>query len=189
MMISHFKLLLSIVVASLFMIVIRQSNNYLSEQGRERAVDTITARHMQQIANLIQFDFSRLGLNLKGNDQAIIEAKPHRIVFKSDFDLDGVVETIRYYLSDSTAAGSTENPHDKILYRVVDDQPDIDVPLGVTTFELKYYDWPEGNETTDLTKIRTIEVNLQVQNTFSVDDTYAGYSWRTRTSPPNLALR
>ena len=187
-MLSHFKLLLSIIVAGMFMLIIRQVHNNLSKEGYEQVAETLTAEHVRHIANLIQFDLNRVGLGVKGED-AILEAKPNRFVFKSDINLDGHVETIRYYLSDTTAASSTQNPHDKILYRVVDSEPVIDVPLGVTKFDLKYYNSPNGQETSSLGEISTIAVELEVQSTFSMDDNFAVEAWQTRSSPPNLMIK
>ena len=187
MMISHIKLLVSVIIAGMFILIIRQASLNLREQSHEQVSNAITAHRAQHITDLLQFDLKRIGMSTNGQ-AAIVTAEPHRIVFNSDLDLDGTVETISYYLSDSSAASATDNPSDKILYRVVDNEPEIDVPLGVTEFELKYYNWTRGEETTDLDSIRTIEVILELQNTYSIDDDYSGYAWRTSISPPNLML-
>jgi hypothetical protein len=182
---SHFKLLLSIFVAGIMMVTIRQVHLNLSDNGFDRVSDTISTERAEEIIKLLHFDLNRIGLGVEG-ETAIIEATSNRLVFKADLDVDGNVETVRYYLSDAAAATSTQNPHDKILYRVVDNEPEVDVPMGVTEFELKYFNAPEGKETTDLDEIRTIEVALVVQNTISTDDEYTNYARRLRSSPPNL---
>ena len=83
-MLSHLKLLLSIVVAGMFMLVIRQVNNHLSERSYEQVAETLTAENMRHIAKLIQFDLSRVGLDVKG-EEAILEAKPNRFGFQNCF--------------------------------------------------------------------------------------------------------
>ncbi len=188
MMASHFKLLLSIVVASLFMITIRQANLQLSERSREQTAQAIVEERGRHVARMIRFDFNRIGLGLKRSDGAVISAGPHRIVFQSDVDLDGKVDTISYYLSDSVAASLTDNPHDKILYRVVRGEPETEAPLGVTEFNLDYFD-EIGRKTTNPNDIRTIEISLTLQKTFAPDGDYSGYTWRTRISPPNLVMK
>ena len=184
---SHLKLLLSIFVAGFLMVSIREVHIQLSEKSYNKVTDSISTERAEEIIKLLQFDLNRIGLGVKG-ESPFVEAKANRIVFKSDFDVDGIVETVSYYLSDTSAASSTQNPHDKILYRIVDDEPEIDVPMGVTQFELKYFNSPEGKETADLDEIRSIEVELVIQNTFTADEGYTSYTRRLRSSPPNLII-
>ncbi len=183
---THFKLLLSIFIAGLVMLSVREMHKHLTEESYAKVSNTVASAKADELLKLLQFDLNRIGLEVNG-EPAIVEAKPQRIVFKSDFDLDGHVETISYYLGDELAT-ATQNPKDRILYRVVDDEPAIDVPMGVTRFEISYFSAPVEKPTTELDKIRTIQVDIIVQNTFTINDKYTSYSRHLRISPPNLKI-
>ena len=88
-------------------------------------------------------------------------------------------------LSDSTAAYYTENPRDKILYRLRNNQEKQDIALGVTQFKIRYFD-SLGNETTDFSQIKSFEITLAVESTIASGDRYSNFYWQTRISPPNL---
>ena len=123
MIATHFKLLLSIFIAGILLVTLRQVHSNLSDSGFNKVSDTIAAERADEIVKLLSFDLNRIGLGVKG-ENAIVEAKQNKIVFKSDIDLDGVVETVRYFLSDTGAARSTPNPDDMVLYRIVDGEPE-----------------------------------------------------------------
>ena len=55
----------------------------------------------------------------------------------------------------------------------------------MTAFNQRYYDW-FGNTTADITQIKTIEVSLEVQSIFSVDEYTSTVFYHSRISPPNL---
>jgi len=183
---THFKLLLSILIAGFVMLSVREVHKHLTKASYAKVSDSITTEKADELLKLLHFDLNRIGLGVTG-ETAIVEAKPQRIVFKSDFDLDGHVETISYYLGNELAT-ATQNPKDRILYRVVDNEPAIDVPMGVTRFEIRYFSSPADQPTTELDKIRTIQVDIVLQNTFAIDDEYNSYSRRLRISPPNLKI-
>ncbi len=68
---------------------------------------------------------------------------------------------------------------------MVQGESTTDLCLGVTAFNLRYFDW-FGNETANLEEIKTIEVNLEVQSIFAVDDYTSTLFYHTRITPPNL---
>lgn len=185
-MISHFKLLCSIVTGTLIALAINNFTLSMRETSNTRVLQSMTIRRANHITKLIEFDFNRMGLGLNKQENTIQSIGPHSITFLGDIDRDGNVETVSYSLSDSTAATCTDNPHDKILYRRIDSEPLQDLALGVTQFDLRFLDFPRGNETTTLQDIKTIEITLEVQSTAGYQDEYSAYVWHSRFSPPNI---
>src|SRR5690606_29337485 len=65
--------------------------------------------HLQQnaktLAELLNHDLRKIGYKTSGN--AIISAEPKSIAFYSDIDSNGVVDVVKYMLSDSTDVSST----------------------------------------------------------------------------------
>jgi len=182
---SLLKLVGTFLIGGLILLNINRLTAHINQDTNERVVDSITQQTADGIVQLLEFDLNRLGLRVHRQELSIISAGPHAISFYSDFDENNVIERVSYWLSDSTAASSTENPHDCVLYRVVQGESTTDLCLGVTAFNLRYFDW-FGNETANLEEIKTIEVNLEVQSIFAVDDYTSTLFYHTRITPPNL---
>jgi len=166
-------------------LMINSFHSSMNQNSNEKFLDSMTTQNSSAIAKLIEFDFNRMGLEVGQNTTALIVADSNRITFLSDINENGNVDTVKYFLSDVNAASMTENPRDMILYRLVNNEVQRDSPLGVTEFNLRYFD-SIGNEITDVTQIRTFEVTLTVESTMPADDIYSAFYWQTRISPPNL---
>ena len=85
----------------------------------------------------------------------------------------------------SSAAADTPNPHDKILYRVINGKTQVNAAIGVTDFRLRYFDL-DGKVTGDVAKIKTIELTLELESTIPYRGKYAHFFWRKKLTPPNL---
>ena len=185
-MTSHLNLIGSIIIGGLLFLMINRFHSSLNQNSQEQVLDSMTMENSTAITKLIEFDFNRLGLRVATNSNSVLQADSNRITFLSDIDDNGAVDTLRYYLSDTTVVASTENPRDRILYRLVNNEPPIDAALGVTKFHIRYLDWM-GYETTDLSQIRTFEIALRVESIAPYNERYSTYFWQTRISPPNVA--
>ncbi len=183
---SHLNLIGSIIIGGLLFLTINRFSASMTQNSQERLLDSITGKNIDAIARVIEFDFNRIGLGVPGTTQPIIRADSTRITFLSDINENGVVDTLRYILSDTSSANGTQNPIDKILYRVLNDESQNDAALGVTKFKLKYFTFM-GYETSNLSQIRTIEISLTVESTIPYDNRYSRCLWQSRFSPPNLA--
>ncbi|MBD3378071.1 hypothetical protein GF406_23780 [candidate division KSB1 bacterium] len=182
---SFLKLIASILVAGFMFLNIHRLTADMNANSNERVLDSINTQNANAIIQLLEFDLNRLGLGVNRQEYSIIQAQPHLISFFSDFDENGVIERVTYSLSDSTVASQTENPNDRVLYRTIDSNPDLDLAMGVTRFDLRYFDW-HGYETANLQQIKTIEVTLECQSIVAYDDYYSTFRWHKYISPPNI---
>jgi len=184
-MTSHFNLIGSIIIGGLLFLAINRFHSSLNQNTQEKVLDSVTIQNSTSITKLIEFDFNRMGLRTSNSSNPIILADSNRISFLTDIDNNGAVDTLRYFLSDTSLVTSTVNPRDRILYRLVNTEAPTDAALGVTQFKIRYLDWM-GYETANISDIRTIEINLNVESTAPSDDKYSSFFWQTRISPPNL---
>lgn len=182
---SHLNLVGSIIIAGIIFLTINRFHSSMVETSQEKTMGSIASRNWSSLAKLIEFDFSRIGYGVSANLNPLLVADSTRIHFLSDINENGAIDTVKYELSDADAATKTENPNDKILYRLVNGQQAEEAPLGVTRFRMRYFD-NRGNEITDLTQICTLEVMLEVETTSRFNERYSNYLWQTRISPPNL---
>jgi hypothetical protein len=87
----------------------------------------------------------------------------------------------------------TPNPNDKFLYRVTNSDPAIGANLGLSEFNIKYYD-TLGDELsfpiTDPGEIHTLQIDLKVENTSGYNGEYTSAFWRQiRLAARNLRNR
>jgi hypothetical protein len=141
--------------------------------------ELLVQENLVEVTRLLEYDFRKIGFckepnNLPDPTKAIILADSTQLKFLTDVDLtgtgpDGVVDSIFYYLGPTSELASTQNPRDRLLYRVVNDETAKGSNLGVTSFKFRYYDG-QGVElevpvlAASLQKIQTIQISLIVEN-------------------------
>ncbi len=184
-MTSHLNLIGSIIIGGLLFLMINRFNSSMSQNSKEQTLSSMTMENSTSITRLIEFDFNRMGLRVPLTTNSIVRADSNRITFLSDIDNNGAVDSVRYFLSETSAVTSTVNPRDRILYRLLNNQAQTDAALGVTRFHVRYLD-SLGYETSDLSQIRTFVITLRVESIAPYDQEYPSFFWQTRISPPNL---
>lgn len=182
---SYINLIGSIIIGGLLFLMINRFNSSLGQNSKEQVLNSITMENSTSITKLIEFDFNRMGLRVSMTNNSVIQADSNRITFLSDIDDNGVVDTVRYFVSNTDIVTSTVNPRDLILYRLVNNQAQKDAAMGVTRFHVRYLD-RSGYDTTDLSQIKTFVITLRVESTAPYDQQYPSFYWQTRITPPNL---
>jgi hypothetical protein len=212
---SYLSLIGSIIIGGIFLLSINRYHNSFNQNSDEKLLEVLTIQKSSAIIKLIEHDFNRMGFRIPTdvehpNVRSIMLADTNRIHFLAD----STVDTLKYYLSDTTLAIGTENPRDRILYRLVNNEPEVDAALGVTQFLIRYFD-SNGSDVTDeiityndmitnltdpnqlvqvknqladlLAQVRTFEITLMVEGTTGYDDQYSTFHWQTRITPPNIS--
>ena len=194
---SYLNLIGSFIIGGLFLLTINRFQASFNQNSNEKLLEVITIQKSSAVIKLIEHDFNRMGYGLETslyqpNVEVIVLADSNRIHFLSDINMDDTVNVVKYYLSDVSAADGTDNPEDKILYRLVDSEPEADAALGVTRFRIRYFK-SDGSEVTNLTdmtqlaQVRTFDITLMVESTIGYDDQYSSFYWQTKITPPNIA--
>ncbi len=184
---STITLMGSILISSLFLLNILGFYGDVVEHQNVRMQEMWTQESMASVAQIVEYDFNKLGSGLANASQAILSITDSTdITFLGDVDNDGSADLVRYYVSDSTAATSTENPKDIILYRVVNGVQKINTPAGVTGFKVKLLDW-RGNYTMNIHAAASVELTLEVQSMFRYgDNAYPIAVWHKRITPVSI---
>lgn len=186
---SWIALIASTVIGSLVLLSFQRFNN---DVNREAYIDTlghVAYANMDETKRLIEYDFTRIGLGM--NDPAVAtftQAAATDVTFKMDSDGNGVAETMRYYLSTTAAASGTANPNDKLLLRQINGGTAQTMASGLTDFKIQYFD-AAGNETADLSAIRTLVVSLTLESDYGADTDYPKLVWQGRFTPPSLVVQ
>jgi len=178
----------TIVVGILILMMIALTGS-VSESTTQQMLDVTTQEALTTVKDMIEYDFHKMGFeSIPGT--AITTMGAHNITFWAGIDTnndgspDGL-NTITYQLSGTSQAASTPNPNDCILYRTIGVASPVAVSLGVTGFDLQYYN-KYGNVTVNPPDVKSVRVGLTVQSTMPYDNRYSEAAWEKMISPKNL---
>jgi hypothetical protein len=182
---STLDLLGSLILLGVLILAVATVHLNMNQSVNEGGFELRTQQNLIELARTMEFDFLKIGYN--SPKPAIAVADSDRITFKADLENRGIIDSVRYYLGGPSDGGvaATPNPRDRVLYRVLNNEPQRGTSLGVVQFYLTYYD-SAGNTTTAPNMIRSIRVQLTVESQYPVDSTFAGAYWEKHIYPRNL---
>ncbi len=179
---NYLTLLASIVIGGLMLI------NFVSYQAELRdhtflqTSELAVQQTAMELIEIVKADLRQIGKGVSLAPFAVYDSSA--VAFFADLGNNGVIDTVRYSVSNTGAASNTTNPNDRIFYRTVNGETQADA-IGVTNFKVKFYN-AASDVTTDLFEVKSIEVTLELENTVAYDDKYLHYFWRERITPANL---
>lgn len=162
----------------------------LSDAATEKTYNGSGELSLQQnlvvTAQIIENDFRKIGFcedwnKLPDPSKAIISADLNSIKFLTDTNLDGELDSIRYFLGPTSELSMTPNPRDRMLYRVVNNETPGGSNLGITQFFMIYYDALGDTIPLPITitgEIASVEINITVENVAAYDTSYSSAYWR-----------
>jgi hypothetical protein len=186
---------ISIIVGGIsFFTLFRSQNAY--HMG-ERMAD-LQFRVRKSMDRLVE-DIRLAGFGLVEGDTAFFSAKENEVIILADMDDDGDVDTVRYYLSESSEMGETLNPNDRILYKSVNgSSPGLPMGTAFTSITFDFFDknrqslldpsqnYPKEVDIQYLKDIRLITLSLiaEMENPDS-DGQYRSFVLNSSMNPRN----
>jgi len=188
----------SIVVGGLLLMILFRINDTAVANSFQYNGEAIAQRNLVEVVRLLEYDFRKIGYckdwqAIPDPSQAIIRADSTSITFLTDENSDGVVDTMAYYLGSVEELAHTENPRDRMLYRKVNHQEPLSANLGVTKFDLTYYDAFGAEIPFPILipgEINTIQIDIVLEDIAAYDQKYNKVFWRQiRLAARNLGNR
>jgi len=195
--------LFSMILGFTIIFIIINANIVVGEGTFSYRTETMVQESLISVATLVESEFRNMGYGVKKEDTdntgVILLAERNRIVFKSDFNNNGNVDIIEYYVGDPEDV-PVMNDSIRVLHRQVNDEP----PRGigyVTKFDLTYFDFTgqEFNPAPNPGNVKMIEIEIEVQNPYALasalqqpgeDAYYSTTLWRqTRLGSKNFNTR
>lgn len=165
--------LFSMVLGGVILTIVLGASEIASENQSVYNGDMLVQELLVSTAQLIESEFRNMGYGVPENEASIIAADSHYIAFLVDLDRNGgTIDTIRYFLGDTTELAHTPNELDRFLHRNVNGGTPRQVGV-VTTFTLKYIArsgevLPIPVPQDRLTEIHVVEVTMEVQNPYAI---------------------
>lgn len=181
----------SMIIAAMVVMILKAVNINTTASSSVILFTTIEQRKITDASELIEYDFYKIGYRIP--DEKISVADSNEIKFYSDIDDNNVVDTIHYFVGNTTDLSYTSNPNDKPLYRQRNHQYSLLTEIPVVDFHLSYFD-SIGNslDYSSLTisagreLIKSIKIKITVESDELYADEYRASEWKKKISPKNL---
>jgi len=156
----------STIIGGMLLLLVLKLNVFMSESSYSSDTELRLQQNTKTLAEIMNSDFRKIGYRF--NQTAILTAQQERFKFVGDLQRPGqagfgIVDTVEYFLEDSTYASGTTNLYDKILVRVLNNADTLDGPsLGLVKLHFSYLD-SLSTPTSILSKIKYIKTEMWVQ--------------------------
>jgi hypothetical protein len=188
----------STIVGGILMLSLFQINDTVAENTFKGSGELVSQQNLATVVQILEIDFRRIGYcadwqQIPIPTQAIISADSTSIKYLTDVDADGNVDTMYYYLGPASELLSTPNPRDRFLYRVVNSETPVGVNLGITQFNLNFFN-VQGNlinfPIAVPGEIFTMQIDITVEDVAAYNEEYSTAFWRQiRLAARNLRNR
>jgi len=188
----------SSIIGGMLLLMLFNINDSATENSYTYMSELTVQEALVEVVALIEFDFRKIGYcsdwtQIPDPTKAILAAGANSISFITDTDNNGIVDTLRYYLGATSELTQTPNPRDRYLYRVINSEAAIGANLGITQFDLEYFDAlgnPISLPITQPSEIFTMRISVTVENIAAYDENYSNAFWRQiRLAARNLRNR
>jgi hypothetical protein len=177
----------STIIGGILMMNLFQINSSAVENNYTGTGELTAQQNLSTTVQVLEYDFRKIGYcadwqKIPIPTKAIISADSNSIKYLTDVDPpDGNVDTMYYYLGPASELLNTPNPRDRILYRVVNSEVPAGVNLGVTQFNLTFFDVLGNLINFPIAvpgEIYTMQIDITVEDVAAYDEKYSSAFWR-----------
>ena len=112
----------STIVGGMLLLLILRMNASLLESATTLSFEKTVQSNITSLVEDMQYDFRQIGYKVSAKPVFTV-ADSNRISFLSDIDNDDNIDTVTYYLGSVDQLQNTQNPRDRILYRIINSAP------------------------------------------------------------------
>ena len=182
-------------IAGMLLLMVMKMNLFMSNASFESDNELKLQQNAKTLAEILDNDFRKIGYKHTGN--AFLTTEKEHIKFVGDLQRPGesgygIVDTVEYFLRDSSYSSGTTNPDDIILVRTLNGADSITgSSLGLVKLQFNYLD-SLSVPTTDVTKIKYIKTEFWVEPMNQAEDIITGLKdsvftyWEFTINPRNL---
>ena len=176
----------SIIIGGILMITLFRMSDRATESTYNKTGDLTIQQNIATVVSIIEYDFRKIGycadwIKIPNPAKSIVFADKDKVKYLTDVDRNGIVDTMSYYIGPTSELIYTANPRDRFLYRVINNEKPVKVNLGVTQFNLVYYNFFKDVIPTPVTnpgEIYTIQISVAVEDVEAYDKKYSQVFWR-----------
>ena len=194
-MASLLDILGSTLIGGMLLLIILNMNIFISNASYSSDNELKMQQNAKALAEIINYDFRKIGY--KFDSTALLIAENKKIKFAGDLQRPGetgfgIIDTVEYFILDSSFATGTSNPNDIILVRVLNNKDSIAGPsLGLVDLRFSYLD-SLCSTTAVLAEIKYIKAELWIEPTEQANNFLTGKKdsaftyWEFTIHPRNI---
>ncbi|GJQ21535.1 MAG: hypothetical protein HBSIN02_18900 [Bacteroidia bacterium] len=170
----------SFVIAGFLFLMTMRLNQSAQETSAAYHTQLNLQTNLTTMVSILEYDLRKIGYcrdfkKIPDPTKSLLLADSTRIKFLCDYNNDGNLDSIFYWLGDPSELSDTPNPRDRYLYKKTNNLTPEKWNFGVTTFRLKYYDALGDSVNfpiTDPSIVYSMEISVQVQAADPYDQVY-----------------
>jgi hypothetical protein len=182
-------------IAGMLLLLVMKMNLFMSNASFESDNELKLQQNAKTLAEILNNDFRKIGYKHSGT--AFLTAEKEQIKFVGDLQRPGesgygIMDTVEYFIRDSSYSSGTTNPDDIILVRVLNGTDSITgSSLGMVKLQFTYLD-SISIPTADLAKIKYIKTEFWVEPIDQIDNFITGHQdsvftyWEFTINPRNI---
>ena len=180
----------SVVVAGVLLLIALRLNAQANETSVVYNGSVTLQQNMTTLVGWIEHDFRRIGYckdytKIPFPTQSIRKADTSDITFWTDVNSTGNLDSIRWYIGPTSEMSNTPNPRDRKIYRQVNGGTPVGWILGVTQFQLQYFDYEGKKISTPVAQpsgIYSMQISIACESPYTFQEQY-----RTEKAADSLA--
>jgi hypothetical protein len=190
---SMIDMITSAVIFGVLALTIARIQSNINITMFENQHNVVVQTNSVELARQIEWDFTKIGHHVTGHKIAFADSMEIRFV--GDLENKHVINSIRYYVGDSSQCSMTANRFDYPLYRVQDGHS-VTQNWGLTNLKIVYFDNSDVIIPTPITsvanldRIHSIKVSFQLEaaepTITMTDSVWAVVTWEKTIIPRNL---
>lgn len=179
----------SFVIAGFLFLMTMRLNQSSTETSSAYHAQLNLQTNLTTVVNILEFDLRKIGYcrdfsKIPDPSKALLLADSNKIKFLCDYNNDGELDSVYYWLGPPSELADTPNPRDCYLYKQTNSMTPEKWNFGITTFGLRYYDalgdpvpFPVANPSA----VYSMEISIQVQWPDPYDPVYVNdpYAYET----------
>jgi len=169
----------SMVIGGIVLVMLISFNGNISESAAGQTIRMTAQTNMTALGSIVEFEFRKIGFRVDAPpaDSGITYGGRQRIDLRGDFDNNGSIDNLRYYLDSSTATG-LPNTNTRSLHRRFNGSDQV-ISHCVTYCRFFYFDRYGMPLTSDPVPapslVRSVKVAINVESTVPFRETTAQY--------------
>ena len=196
----------STIIGALLLLILFRINDTAVENTFAFSGELMVQEGLVEAVSIIEHDFRKMGYcekweNMPDPTSSIIYADENKISFLTDVPIsanspgDGIIDTLHYFVGPTSELSNTDNPRDRLLYRVVNSNIPRGSNIGITLFKLTYFDSFGNKLPTPIYgaatgAIHSLQIDLEVESVNGYNKKYPSVFWRQiRLAARNLRNR
>ena len=196
----------SIILFGFFILIVMMLNENVIDATYNSTFEKNSQQSIVGLVDVLNFDFPKIGHRKMPPKLKPGYLDSSSIVYYSDFDNNGSVDSIKYTLGDIEGY-NLPNPNVRHLYRQINNQNPQQIGVGIVRFKLTYLDssmteisYGQLSNSSGVNKIRSIKLQIRTESLYKFgarterlketgkNNKYKATYWEKTFTPRSLML-